>query len=268
MATLLFACAAPALAQPLALIPTLSQRVNDNVAMLTPQEENALAQSLADLEGATGTQVVVLTVAATAPETVAEYAARLARAWAADHDGNENAVFVVVARDNRPAANRVRIEPGRRLPTPLAAADLQRIVDEEMLPRFALLDYAGALSAGTGRLTSLLRGQPLAPRVDAPTPIEAPPPPTSRWPEALAVVAVVALLLGAPLVRLRSRRLVYLTGHRALNRSFEPMVAGRFTGRAPKLAPEEGNGFGGHGVGTGFAGGGGDFAGGGATGFW
>ncbi len=262
----------PSSAQQLALIPTLSLRVNDNVAILSPEAESLLAQALAAHEAATGTRVVVLTVAATAPESIAAYAERLARAWPAAHGGSDNVVFVVVARDNRPAANRVRIQPGRGLSTPVSEADAQRIVDEEMLPRFALLDYPGALTAGVERLVSLLDGHPLAPRVEAPSPSPtvAPEPESSpwSWPAALVAAVVVVALSTWGLVRARSRRLVHLTGHRAMNRSFEPMVVGRFTGKMPELAPEDGNGFGGHGVGRGFAGGGGDFGGGGATGFW
>jgi uncharacterized membrane protein YgcG len=81
---------------------------------------------------------------------------------------------------------------------------------------------------------------------------------------------VLALLLVAlPILRVRSRRLVYLTGRRALNRSFEPMIVGRFGRRSVVVADDGGNGFGGgFGATRGLAGGRGEFSGGGSSGFW
>ncbi len=260
---------ADAVAQKLAPLPTLTSRVNDNVALLNDADESELNATLAKYRAAKGVEVVVLTIASTGSETIDEYATRLMRSWTSAHDGFGDVVFVIVARDNRPDANRVVIAAAPKLN--LSPGDARRIVDEDMFPRFRVLDYGGGLLAGVDRLKRVLAGEPLPAFVEA-TPTV---PPRSRTPAVVAAVAGASLVLLALIAfavrHVRSRRMVHLTGRRSLNRSFEPMLAGSVVGRRKRPAPgedDDGNGFGGgFGVVRGPIGSG-DFSGSGASGTW
>ncbi len=255
--------------QKLGPMPSLTSPVNDNVALLSDQQESDLNASLTKYRAEKGIEIVVLTLASTGAEAVDEYAARLVRGWSAAHGGSGGVVFIVVARDNRPDANRVAIAAGPRLR--LTDSDVHRIVDEDIFPHFRVLDYGGGLIAGVDRVKSVLSGESLPGFVE-PT---ASGPPSRRVPKLLVAIVVAALaacaVLAVAIRQLRSRRMVHLTGRRPLNRSFEPMLAGRFVGRRKRPGPDEDDGGNGFGGGFGRARGpigAGDFSGGGASGTW
>ncbi len=255
-------------AQKLTPLPSLSQRVNDNVALLSDQDDSELNALLTRFRAEKGVEAFVLTIASTGSETIDEYGARLVRNWMTAHPGVNDVVVFVVARDNRPDSNRVCIAAPPKLR--MTEFDLHRIVEEDILPRFRTLDYGPGLMAGVDRVKRVLGGESLPniveptvaiPRTRARTTINA-----SIAAAALAIVALLTLAIR----HVRTRRMVHLTGRRPLNRSFEPMLAGRVVGRRRRAPTEEddGNGFGGgFGVTRGPIGSG-DFSGGGASGSW
>ena len=258
------AAALLAQAQDLAAIPALTARVTDAAAMLQPDQRASLESMLADYEKAKGTQIAVLTVKSTAPEAIEQYGIRVADAWKIGRKGTADGVILIVAEDNPKDLRRLRIEVGKGLEGAITDAQSKRILDEDVAPRFRQNDYYGGLAAGVGRIRSLLDGESLAP-----PPAERRPVSTAGSGGGLGLPALFVLFIVVSLIfrGVGGRRVGYLSGDRALNRSIAPMVVGGILG---SLSGRGGgfSGGGGGGGGGGFSGGGGDFGGGGASGDW
>src|SRR5688500_14699981 len=63
------------------VVPPLKARVTDVTSTLSPSQRDSLEQKLAQFERRKGSQVFVLLVPTTSPETVEEYAIRVADTW-------------------------------------------------------------------------------------------------------------------------------------------------------------------------------------------
>ena len=120
-AFLLLACL-PALAQQAAAIPALTSPVVDATGTLGAAEKQQLEQQALALQQSKGSQLQVLMVASTQPETIEQYTQRVFDQWKLGREGVDDAVLLVVAKDDR----RVRIQPGYGLegaiPTPSPTA--------------------------------------------------------------------------------------------------------------------------------------------------
>jgi uncharacterized protein len=255
-----------AFAQKVVQIPTINLRLNDNVAMLSEQDEGELNRLIKKAEAESNAHIVILAIASTAPESIDEFAARVATSLGPTHQGR--VVFIVVARDNRPDSERIAIVGWNGAETALDKNSVQRIATEDMLPHFRLLEYRAAFETAIGHVVLLLGGGqlPLPPEEKAYVP-----PPKQIDVRLLAAaigVAGVLALFAWLLLRVGSRRVVYITGHRSLNRSFEPMITGSMR-KPADFDPDRGNGFGGgFGAARGNTGTRDDFGGSGASGAW
>lgn len=166
IALLLLAGHSPALADALALVPSLSARVIDPAGELAEADRQRLETRLARLETERGTQVVVLLVRSTAPEDIASFANRVANTWKIGRRDVGDGLVVVVAVQDR----RMRIEVAKALEGAVPDLMARRIIDEAMAPRFRAGDYLGGLLAATDRLDSLIAGEPLpSPSASVPT---------------------------------------------------------------------------------------------------
>ena len=166
IALLLLAGHSPALADALALVPSLSARVIDPAGELAEVDRQRLETRLARLETERGTQVVVLLVRSTAPEDIASFANRVANTWKIGRRDVGDGLVVVVAVQDR----RMRIEVAKALEGAVPDLMARRIIDEAMAPRFRAGDYLGGLLAATDRLDSLIAGEPLpSPSASVPT---------------------------------------------------------------------------------------------------
>jgi uncharacterized protein len=260
------AATAPAFAQKLAQIPTINLRVNDNVALLSDQDESELNALVKQSEQKSDARIVILAIASTAPETIDEYATRVAASWAPAHPGS--AVIIIVARDNRPDSERIAIVGVNGAESAIDRTSVARIAAEDMLPRFRVLEYRAGFTAAIEHVLLLLSGGQL-PAIVEDKPLG---PPVRQVDQRLVAAGVGAGLAVAfflwVLVRLRSRRLVYVTGHRSLNRSVEPMIVGSMI-KPAEFDPDTGNGFGGgFGANRSFITTRRDFGGSGASGAW
>jgi uncharacterized protein len=257
-------------------IPPLTGRVADLTGTLTATDREALERKLAAFEARKGAQIVVLMVPTTAPEAIEEYALRVAEAWQIGRGEIDDGVVVLIAKDDR----RLRIEVGYGLEGAIPDALARRIIDERIVPRFYVEDYAGGIGAGLDALIALIDGESL------PVPTGAPAAEPAAW-GALPVILLIAVFV-APILR---RIFGTLFGSLAVGTGagvvawalggalvaalliggmvFVFALAGTFggpgrwaSGGMPWGGPMRG-GFGG-----GFRGGGGRFGGGGASGGW
>jgi uncharacterized protein len=140
-------------------IPALSARVTDLTGTLEPGQRNALEARLAAFERAKGSQVAVLILPTTQPETIEQYGIRLADAWKIGRRGVDDGAIVILAVDD----HAVRIEVGRGLEGVLPDAIANRITDDVMVPRFRAGDIYGGLSEGVERIIGVIEGEPLPP---------------------------------------------------------------------------------------------------------
>jgi uncharacterized protein len=62
-------------------VPSLTGRVTDQTATLSTEQKAALEQTLQAFDARKGSQLAVLMVPTTAPETIEQYALRVAEQW-------------------------------------------------------------------------------------------------------------------------------------------------------------------------------------------
>ena len=146
-------------------VPPLQSRVTDLTGTLNAQQRAALEQTLEEFEARKGSQIAVLLVPTTQPETAVEYGVRVFDAWKLGRRGVDDGALLLVAKEDR----RVWIVTGRGLEGPLPDAAVKRIVEDDITPRFRGGDFYGGIRAGTDRIMRTLEGEPLpAPRRGAP----------------------------------------------------------------------------------------------------
>jgi uncharacterized protein len=138
-------------------VPPLSGRVVDQTGTLSSGDVDALTQKLRDFETRKGSQIAVLIVPTTAPETIEQYSIRVAEAWKIGRKKIDDGAILLVAKDD----HKLRIEVGYGLEGALTDVTAQRIIDEIITPKFRSGDFAGGISDGVDRIMSVVDGEPL-----------------------------------------------------------------------------------------------------------
>ena len=156
--TLLFALVAPLfLAAAEVAVPPLMGRITDQTATLTTDQVRTLEQTLQAFEAKKGSQIAVLVVASTQPETIEQYAIRVAEQWKLGRKNVDDGAILVVAKNDRA----VRIEVGYGLEGALNDAVSNRIISEEIVPRFKRGAFYEGIAAGMDRMIRVIAGEPL-----------------------------------------------------------------------------------------------------------
>jgi len=138
-------------------VPPLSGRVVDQTGTLSSGDVASLTQTLKDFETRKGSQIAVLIVPTTAPETIEQYSIRVAEAWKIGRRKVDDGAILVVAKDDR----KLRIEVGYGLEGALTDVTSRRIIDEVITPKFRSGDFAGGISAGVARIIGVVDGEQL-----------------------------------------------------------------------------------------------------------
>src|SRR6202022_895193 len=138
-------------------VPPLSGRVVDQTGTLSSGDVASLTQTLRSLEARKGSQVAVLIVPTTAPETIEQYSIRVAEAWKIGRKKIDDGALLVVAKNDR----KLRIEVGYGLEGVLNDVTAKRIIDEVITPKFRSGDFAGGMSAGGDRMVGVINGEKL-----------------------------------------------------------------------------------------------------------
>lgn len=145
-------------------IPPLTRPVTDLTATLTVEQSAQLEARLREFEHRKGSQIAVLIVPTTRPESIDQFAIRVAEQWRIGRAKVDDGAILVVAKDDRA----LRIEVGYGLEGALNDATSKRIIDEIIVPRFRGGDFAGGINAGTDSMMKVIDGEPLpAPRAAA-----------------------------------------------------------------------------------------------------
>ncbi len=136
-------------------VPTLSHRVTDLTATLSAAQSTALENKLAAFEAKKGSQLAVLILPTTQPETIEAFGIRVADSWKIGRKNIDDGVILIVAKDDR----KLRLEVGRGLEGAIPDAIAKRILAETIKPYFKNNDYAGGIDAGVNQLISLIEGE-------------------------------------------------------------------------------------------------------------
>jgi uncharacterized protein len=138
-------------------VPPLVGRVVDQTATLSSADIASLDQTLRDFEARKGSQVAVLIVPTTIPETIEQYSIRVAEAWKIGRKKIDDGAILVVAKNDR----KLRIEVGYGLEGALTDVTAKRIIDEIITPSFRNGDFAGGISAGVNQILRVIDGEKL-----------------------------------------------------------------------------------------------------------
>jgi uncharacterized protein len=162
---LLALCASAALqAQDLAPIPPLASPVVDTTGTLGAGDIARLEQQALALQQRKGSQLQILIVPTTQPETIEDYAQRVFDSWKLGRKGVDDGVLLVVAKDDR----KVRIQPGYGLEGAIPDITAGRVIQEYLVPKFRAGDFAGGIGDASAQLVRLIDGEalpaPMAPR--------------------------------------------------------------------------------------------------------
>ncbi len=258
-------------------VPPLTGRITDQTATLTAEQKATLEQTLQAFETKKGSQLAVLVVPTTAPETIEQYALRVAEQWKLGRKKIDDGAILVVAKADRA----VRIEVGYGLEGALNDATSKRIISEIITPRFKQGDFNGGITAGIGQIIRVINGEPLPPATGQPATGVA------GFQQYIPVIFVVAMVIGGVLRSALGRfpgalvtgggvaivawllagALSVALGAGVIALLFTLLSGGRGGMGGYGIGGRHG-GLGGGGRGGSFSGGGGGFGGGGASGRW
>jgi uncharacterized protein len=138
-------------------VPPLTGRVVDQTGTLSAADIAALTQTLSGLELRKGSQIAVLIVPTTEPETIEQYSIRVAEAWKIGRKKIDDGALLVVAKNDR----KLRIEVGYGLEGALTDVTSKRIIDEIITPKFRNGDFSGGISDGVDKIIGVIDGEPL-----------------------------------------------------------------------------------------------------------
>ncbi|MGJ5080978.1 TPM domain-containing protein [Bradyrhizobium sp. HKCCYLS3013] len=152
----LFVCLATIVLADVA-VPQLTGRVVDQTGTLSSSDIAGLTQKLKDLETRKGSQVAVLIVPTTQPETIEQFSLRVAEVWKIGRRKVDDGALLVIAKNDR----KLRIEVGYGLEGSLTDVTARRIIDEVITPKFRTGDFAGGIDAGIDRIIGVINGETL-----------------------------------------------------------------------------------------------------------
>jgi len=263
-------------------VPQLTGYVIDQTGTLTGDQQAALEQTLQDFEVLKGSQLAVLIVPTTEPETIEQFSIRVADKWKLGRKKVDDGAILIIAKNDRT----LRIEVGYGLEGALNDAISKRIIDETITPYFKQGDFSGGITAGVNQIIHVIEGEPLpetSPKSDNAV---------SGIQQYFPIIFIIALVLGGFLRAMLGRfagslitggiiafiawlfigaiSIALIAGVIALLFTLISGSSGRsgFGSGGFGRGGFGGGGFGGGGFGGGGGGGGGGFGGGGASGRW
>lgn len=138
-------------------IPPLTSPVVDTTGTLSAAEIALLERQALALQQRKGSQLQILIVPTTRPETIEDYAQRVFDTWKLGRENVDDGVLLLVAKDDRT----VRIQPGYGLEGAIPDITAGRVIQEYLVPRFRAGDFAGGIGDATAQLVRLIDGEPL-----------------------------------------------------------------------------------------------------------
>lgn len=213
--------------------------VHDEAGVLSSATKQVLEAFIQRHMDSTSNQIGVLVVRSLEGEDIEGYAVRVFQNWQVGQKGRDNGVLLVIATEDR----KVRIEVGYGLEGALTDLESNRIIRNEIAPRFRAGAYDDGVKAAVLAISEAIRGEYVN---DNPT--------ARRTGKKRSPVLTVLIILAV----------IFFLSRRGGGGG-----GGYWSGRGGWMGPMiGGGGFGGGGGGWGSFGGGGMSGGGGSSGSW
>ena len=139
--------------------PEPPRLVNDFAGLFSASQAMRLEQVLTSFDDSTSNQIAVVTVNDLEGYSPAEYGTRIGLQWGVGSEKFDNGIIVLVKPKTRDSNGQVNISVGYGLEGAIPDAYAKRIIDNEMIPRFAEGDYFGGVAAGCAVLMKLASGE-------------------------------------------------------------------------------------------------------------
>ena len=257
-------------------VPTLAARITDLTDTLDAGQLASLEAELRAFEQKNGSQIAVLMLPSTEPETIEQYSIRVAERWKIGRARIDDGVILIIAKKDQ----HLRIEVGYGLEGAIPDVVAKRVIREVIAPHFLANDFYGGIRDGTHTLMKLIEGEKLPPPKGATTS-------NVEDYESLFVVLLIVVVVAGGVLKAIFGRLLGSAATGVAAGFIAWIIAGALgaaviaaiiaffvallgAGRGTFPGGMAGGGFGRGGGfgGGGFGGGGGGFGGGGASGGW
>ncbi|MDO5639294.1 MAG: TPM domain-containing protein [Neisseria sp.] len=141
----------------LAAIPPLTAPVMDSAQMMQPEARVQLNTHLTQYSREKGSQIVVLTVPAIAPETPFDYATRVMQTWEPGRKDISDGVLLLLVRDER----KTHLAVGRGLEGAIPDVYAKRILDDVLRPYLQQGKTDEGIYAAVSQIEKLIAGEAL-----------------------------------------------------------------------------------------------------------
>ncbi|EGZ47288.1 TPM domain-containing protein [Neisseria wadsworthii] len=150
-------CSVWLFAAELASVPPLTAPVMDTAYIMQPQAREELNQHLLQYSREKGSQIVILTVPAIAPETPFDYSARVMEQWKIGRANISDGVLLLLVRDER----KTHLAVGRGLEGAIPDVYAKRILEDVLRPHLRNGQVDQGIFAATAQLEKLIAGEQL-----------------------------------------------------------------------------------------------------------
>ncbi|WP_462251471.1 TPM domain-containing protein [Ferruginibacter sp.] len=160
---LLVFIAAQTLGQNIPDRPNPPKLVNDNLGLLTGEQQQTLEQKLLEFEKRTSNQIAIVTTNDMAGMDAGDYAVEIGKKWGVGNKNFNNGVVFLVYRSKDNNTRKVFIASGIGLEGVLPDYTASEIVNNEVIPYLKGGDFYHALDNGTDAIIKATEGKYKAP---------------------------------------------------------------------------------------------------------
>ncbi len=140
--------------------PTQYRWVQDEVGLLSEEQEMYLLRKLKDYYDSTSTEIAIVIEKSLEGDDVFRYSQALAEKWGIGTKGKDNGVLIYIAyEDNDPNKRKIRIHVGYGLEGAIPDAYADRIIRQIMAPKFREKRYGEGLNDAVDTIIGLARGE-------------------------------------------------------------------------------------------------------------
>ena len=143
--------------------PNPPKLVNDDLHLLTKDQQQAIEQKLLDFEKRTSNQIAVVTTDDIEGMDAGDYAVAVGQKWGVGNSNFNNGVVFLVYRSKDNTNRKVFIASGKGLETVLPDYTCSEIVNNEVIPYLKGGDYYHAVNNGVDNIIKATEGKYTAP---------------------------------------------------------------------------------------------------------
>lgn len=143
--------------------PSPARLVNDNLHLLTADQEQVLEQKLVEFDKRTSTQIAIVTTDDIAGMDAGDYAVEVGKKWGVGNANFNNGVVFLIYRSKDQLKRKVFIATGTGLEGVLPDYTCSEIIDNEVRPYLKGADFYRALDNGTDAIIKATEGKYKAP---------------------------------------------------------------------------------------------------------